>query len=118
LSCKPARVALFAAVMLAAAAPVAAQSADDVFNSDVLHDVRLRVNARDWDALKRNFQLDTRYPANFTWAGTTVRDVAIRSRGFGSRNGTKPGLEIAIATGSGLPACARWCSTTTGRIRR
>jgi spore coat protein CotH len=87
-------VALFAAVMLAAAAPVAAQSADDVFNSDVLHDVRLRVNARDWDALKRNFQLDTRYPANFTWAGTTVRDVAIRSRGFGSRNGTKPGLEI------------------------
>jgi spore coat protein CotH len=76
------------------ASSVAAQSASDVFNSDLLHDVQLRVNARDWATLKREFQLDTYYPATFTWAGTTVRDVAIRSRGFGSRNGAKPGLEI------------------------
>jgi spore coat protein CotH len=85
---------LMAMVLLAAASSVTAQSAHDVFNSDVLHDVQLRVNARDWETLKRNFQLDTYYPAYFTWAGTTVRDVAIRSRGFGSRNSAKPGLEI------------------------
>lgn len=94
MSCKRARLGLLAVVTLAVASPVAAQNAADVFNSDVLHDVQLRVNARDWDTLKRNFQLDTFYPATFTWAGTTVRDVAIRSRGFGSRNGAKPGLEI------------------------
>jgi spore coat protein CotH len=94
LSCRLAHAGLVTAVILALASSVAAQSADDVFNSDVLHDLQLRVNARDWDTLKRNFQLDTHYPAMLTWAGTTVRDVAIRSRGFGSRNGTKPGLEI------------------------
>jgi spore coat protein CotH len=87
-------VVLMTAVAIAAASAVAAQSAQDVFNSDVLHDVQLRVNSRDWDTLKRNFQLDTYYPAQFTWAGVSVRDVAIRSRGYGSRNGTKPGLEI------------------------
>lgn len=81
-------------VTLALASSVAAQSADDVFNSDVLHDVQLRVNARDWETLRQNFQLDTYYPATFTWADSTVRDAAIRSRGFGSRNGAKPGLEI------------------------
>lgn len=94
MSSRPPRVGLLVVVALALASAVAAQNADDVFNSDVLHDVRLRVNARDWDTLKRNFQLDTYYPAMFTWAGSTVRDVAIRSRGFGSRNGAKPGLEI------------------------
>jgi spore coat protein CotH len=94
LSCRQARAGLLAAAALAVAASAAAQNANDVFNSDVLHDVQLRVNARDWDALKRNFQLDTYYPAMFTWAGSTVRDVAIRSRGLGSRNGVKPGLEI------------------------
>jgi spore coat protein CotH len=94
LSCNDARAGLLAAVILAVASSATAQSADDVFNSDVLHDLRLRVNARDWDTLKQNFQLDTYYPATLTWAGSTVRDVAIRSRGFGSRNGAKPGLEI------------------------
>jgi spore coat protein CotH len=94
LSCKRARAGLLAFVLLVAASSAAAQSANDVFNSDVLHDVQLRVNARDWNTLKRNFQLDTYYPAQFTWAGSTARDVAIRSRGFGSRNGAKPGLEI------------------------
>jgi spore coat protein CotH len=88
------RNVLVCALLLAAPFSAAAQNANDVFNNDVLHDVQLRVNARDWDTLKRNFQLDTYYPANLTWAGTTVRDVAIRSRGFGSRNGVKPGLEI------------------------
>lgn len=94
MSCNRARLGLLAVAILAVASAVAAQSADDVFNSDVLHDVQLRVNSRDWDTLRRDFQLDTYYPATLTWAGSTVRDVAIRSRGFGSRNGAKPGLEI------------------------
>jgi spore coat protein CotH len=87
-------VALTAFLGIATVSGVASQNTEDVFNSDVLHDVRLQVNARDWDQLKRHHQLDTQYPAQFVFAGHTVRDVAIRSRGFGSRNGTKPGLEI------------------------
>lgn len=80
-------------LLLAAVSPIA-QSADALFDGGVLHDIHLRVNSRDWERLKQNFERDTYYPCNFTWGGMTVRDAAIRSRGFGSRNGTKPGLRV------------------------
>lgn len=85
---------MFAVALLAGAAPGSAQTADAFFNGAVLHDIHLRVNVRDWATLKRTFELDTRYPCNFTWGGITVRDAAIRSRGFGSRSGVKPGLDV------------------------
>ena len=45
----------------------------------------------DWAKLKASFQENTYYPADVRWEGVTVRNVGIRSRGFGSRSSTKPG---------------------------
>lgn len=65
-----------------------------LFDDGVLHRVDLWVNSRDWAYLKANYQLNDYYPANFRWRGQTVRNVAIRSRGTGSRLPQKPGLRV------------------------
>ena len=65
-----------------------------VFDDGALQRVDLWVNSRDWAFLRANFQLNLYYPANFKWREQTVRNVAIRSRGFGSRSASKPGLLV------------------------
>lgn len=69
-------------------------TADDLFDDGVLHEIRLILNPRDWESLKANFQLNDYYPCHFVWNGLTARNVGIRSRGLGSRSGTKPGLRV------------------------
>lgn len=86
--------AALAALCLWGAAPASAQSADDLFNSTDLQRVDLWVNSADWAKLKAEFQVSTYYPADLTWNGQTVRNTGIRSRGRGSRSGTKPGLRV------------------------
>lgn len=71
-----------------------AQTSDDLFNPDVVTRVDLLVNSLDWEKLKADFQVNDYYPADVQWAGVTVRNVGIRSRGLGSRSGTKPGLRV------------------------
>ena len=73
-----------------------ASTQDDFFNDTSLHDVHLAVNARDWQALKEHDDENTYYPADLTWNDLTVRNVGIRSRGKGTRNGVKPGLRVDI----------------------
>jgi spore coat protein CotH len=65
-----------------------------LFNPDVIQRLDLRVNSADWEKLKQNFQENTYYPADFVFNGETVRNTGIRSRGFGSRSATKPGLRV------------------------
>lgn len=83
-----------------AAGPAGAQTdgsdptADQLFDSQVLHRVDLLVHSGDWTKLKENFLENEYYPADLTWNGQTVRNVGIRSRGHGSRSGTKPGLRV------------------------
>ncbi len=86
----------FAALLCALLAPAAAtaQTADDLFNPAVLHRLDLLVNSRDWEKLKVDFQLNDYYPADVRWNGLTVRNVGIRSRGLGTRSGTKPALRV------------------------
>jgi len=81
-------------VVLACAVPASAQSSDDLFNPDVLQRIDLWLNSADWEKLKANFQENTYYPAQLNWNGITVENVGIRSRGLGSRRGTKPGLRV------------------------
>jgi spore coat protein H len=90
----PSAWAALAAVLLFSNADAQTVSADDVFNDAVVHEIRLSVHPRDWAALKANFQLNDYYAAHFTWNGQTRRNVAIRSRGYGSRSPVKPGLRI------------------------
>lgn len=89
------RRCLFAlAVIVSVAGSAAAQTSDDFFNPEVLQRIELWVNASDWSKLKAAFQENTYYPADVIWNGTTVRNVGIRTRGLGSRSGTKPGLRV------------------------
>ena len=51
---------------------------------------------QDWSALKQNFKENIYYPTALQWQGVNVSNVGIRSRGLGSRSGTKPGLRVDI----------------------
>ena len=84
-------VLLFSFVALCA---VEARAADPVFNPLRLHEVKVDIDPADWAALKANFQTDQYYAANVTIDGEMVRQVGIRSRGKGSRSGTKPGIKL------------------------
>ena len=88
------RAALGVLLVLAVTGRAAAQSSDDFFNPDALQRVELLLNAADWAKLKAAFRENTYYPADVVWNGQTVRNVGIRSRGLGSRSGTKPGLRV------------------------
>lgn len=66
----------------------------ELFDQSVLHSVDLSLSAADWSALRANFQANTYYPAEVTVDGETVRNMAVRSRGSGTRNGRKPGLKL------------------------
>jgi spore coat protein CotH len=73
---------------------MSAQSADDLFDASTLHEVRLFINSRDLQRLKATYQLNTYYTADLVWRGLRARNVAVRSRGTGSRSGTKLGLRV------------------------
>lgn len=67
---------------------------DALFNSNVVNRIDIRINSTDWEKLKQDFQSNQYYPADIVFNGETVRNVGIRSRGLGSRSGTKPGLRV------------------------
>jgi hypothetical protein len=74
--------------------PEAEPTADAFFNDETVHEIRLTINPRDWRDLRDNFLSNAYHPCYFSWGGITVRNVGIRSRGTGSRSGTKPGLRV------------------------
>jgi spore coat protein CotH len=81
-------------MMPSRSAVMSAQSADDLFDASTLHEVRLFINSRDLQRLKATYQLNTYYTADLVWRGLRARNVAVRSRGTGSRSGTKLGLRV------------------------
>jgi spore coat protein CotH len=83
-----------AALAVLLSVPASAQTQDDLFNPEVLQRVELWMNEADWAKLKQNFQENTYYPADMTWNGINVPNIGIRSRGLGSRRGSKPGLRL------------------------
>ena len=87
-------LALCLAVLWVTAAPAHAQTANDLFQSQDLQRLELWVNKIDWQKLTADFQVNTYYPADLVLNGQTVRNIGIRSRGRGSRSGTKPGLRL------------------------
>ena len=85
------------AAVLLAAVPVAAQTADDLFDPKSIQEIRLSVNSRDLGTLRAHTELNTWYTADLTWRNIRVRNAGIRSRGQGSRNPTKPGYRVDFA---------------------
>jgi spore coat protein CotH len=88
------RALLLAATLLVLPTSAVAQGADELFDDSVVKDVRITINSSDWTALKTNFTENTYYPCKLEIIGLTVNNVGIRSRGLGSRSGTKPGLRV------------------------
>jgi spore coat protein CotH len=74
--------------------PPPVTSDEAFFDDDVLQEVRLVMNSKDWETLKVNYLSNEYYPCDFKWRDQTIRNVGIRSRGTGSRSGTKPGLRV------------------------
>lgn len=88
------RSTLLLVFLFSSVAAALGQTADDLFNGDVLHEIRIEINPKDWQALKANPNSNTYYPGNFRWRNIQVDDVGIRSRGGSTRNSIKPGLRI------------------------
>ena len=80
--------------LLAVTSPGHGQGFEDLFDAGALQRIDLLLNSRDWEKLKASFRENEYYPADVRWSGLTVRNVGIRSRGLGSRSGTKPGLRV------------------------
>src|SRR5215471_12123196 len=77
--------------------PALAQTDDpsaDFFKDSVIQEIRLSVNTKDWKLLTDNWLDDTKYPADLRWNGKVVRNVAIHSRGGGSRRPNKVSLRV------------------------
>ena len=90
-------IACAAAALVLTLAPIASAQTDaEIFDASVMHDVYLRMNSRDLDTLRATYTENTYYSADLQIGTTTVRDVAVRSRGNGSRSSVKPGLRVDI----------------------
>lgn len=87
-------LAQLAAFMAMAPVPAGAQTADDFFSPDELHEIRITIHSSDWERLKERYLENTYYPCEIRWRDLVVENVGIRSRGFGSRRPTKPGLRV------------------------
>jgi hypothetical protein len=78
-----------------------AQTADDLFDENVLHEVRLNMRPADWQFLKDHFREDTYVVCNFQWRFQNriidVPEIGCRNRGQGSRSAAKPGLRLQIS---------------------
>ena len=91
------RCALAAVVLLSAVPRTAwtqTDPSDPFFDDTVVHDIKLTINAKDWESLKVHYLENTVYPCYFQWRDQLVRNTGIRSRGTGSRSGVKPGLRV------------------------
>lgn len=87
-------VAMVGAAVFVMAAAGQVRAADPIFDQSRLHEVRLVMDPDHWAALRRDFRLNNYYAANISLDGEVVQQVGIRSRGFGSRSGEKPGIKI------------------------
>ncbi|HSC29982.1 MAG TPA: CotH kinase family protein [Vicinamibacterales bacterium] len=85
---------LAASVLVLQPGTAEAQTSADLFDSQVLHEIRLYINSRDLRDLRARYLENVYYTADFQWRGIRVRNVAVRVRGAASRSVTKPGLRI------------------------
>jgi spore coat protein CotH len=86
--------ATLALAIVSGNAHLSGATAAQLFDASRVQRIDLNLHTADWEKLKQNFQSNEYYPADMTWNEETVRNLAIRSRGAASRNGTKPGLRV------------------------
>jgi len=91
-----AALGLIAGLLQPALAHAHSDPAAALFDDTIVHDLQLTISSRDWESLKEHFKENTRYPADLRWRDQTARSIGVRSRGNGSRSGSKPGLKLDI----------------------
>src|SRR5262245_40972223 len=79
-----------------AAAPADTPAVDAFFDDSRVQTINLSINSRDWQSLREHYLDNTYYPCDLRWQDQVVRNIGIRSRGTGSRSGSKPGLRVDI----------------------
>jgi len=90
------RLSALILLLVCAAAPASAQTQAELFDDTALHTVEIVMHSRDWSDLHANFRSNDHYPCDVIWNGQRMRNVAVRSRGNGSRYEAKPGLELTF----------------------
>ena len=75
-------------------APALAQTADDLFDPNTLHEIRLTINTRDLGDLRAKYLENTYYTADLQWRNVRVRNAGVRSRGNATRSDVKLGLRV------------------------
>lgn len=86
------RVLLLVVVLSPAVA--GAQTSDEFFDSQTLHEVRLHIHSGDLRELRERYLEDFYVPGDFEWRGIRMRNVGVRVRGLASRSSIKLGLRI------------------------
>ena len=71
-----------------------APTSEELFDSSVLHEIRLNINSRDLKLLRQGYLSNTYYTADLTFRNSRLRSVAVRSRGNYTRDATKLGLTV------------------------
>lgn len=91
------RRALLGVPLLSSGGWLNAQSrtADDLFDSQQFHEIRLELDPANWQNLRDTFRENTWYRAEVNWSGLSAR-CTVRSRGNGSRNPVKPSLKVSF----------------------
>jgi hypothetical protein len=69
--------------------PAGAQSTDDFFNSNVLHEIRIAIDPANWQTLKTNYLANTYYPCDMVWR-FEGRDVPLGHVGDSSEGHREP----------------------------
>lgn len=80
--------------MLFASPAFSDPAVDALFDQSRLHEVQISMAEADWARLRQTYLENTNYDATLTFDGETIASCTIRSRGSGTRNGTKPGLRV------------------------
>jgi spore coat protein CotH len=76
-------------------APAAhAQDLSELFDPQVIQEIRLTINTRDLRQLREKYDENTYYTADLQWRTLRVRNAGVRSRGSASRNPDKLGLRV------------------------
>lgn len=68
--------------------------AEALLDVGVVHEMRVSMHTADWTRLRETYMSNAYYPADVAWDGHVLRNVGVRSRGFGSRDVRKPGLKF------------------------
>lgn len=71
---------------------VFAQTAEQLFDDRVVHDLRLYMHERDLEALRVHYDASMFFPVDVVWRDVRVTTAGVRSRGLASRNAAKPAL--------------------------